>query len=202
PQKTGFFDKIFGEKTDSMINNIDRNLMICRFVRPLIEKKRLAFICPPFSEKEKGFPMILQKAFRIAQEFSLPINLYAEEKTYEAIQAIMKDLKVSGKVNFKPFTYWEDFLVITKELAPNDLIIFTASRRGSISYSPSLERIPSKFERYLNQNDLIVVYPQEHSGGISIDDYENFSSVPLSKGIETIEQIGKGIGNIFKKGKE
>jgi len=202
PQKTGFFDKIFGEKTDSMINNIDRNLMICRFVRSLIEKKRLAFICPPFSEKEKGFPMILQKAFRIAQEFSLPINLYAEEKTYEAIQAIMKDLKVSGKVNFKPFTYWEDFLVITKELAPNDLIIFTASRRGSISYSPSLERIPSKFERYLNQNDLIVVYPQEHSGGISIDDYENFSSVPLSKGIETIEQIGKGIGNIFKKGKE
>src|SRR5690606_918927 len=96
PQKTGFFDKIFGEKTDSMINNIDRNLMICRFVRSLIEKKRLAFICPPFSEKEKGFPMILQKAFRIAQEFSLPINLYAEEKTYEAIQAIMKDLKVSG----------------------------------------------------------------------------------------------------------
>lgn len=202
PQKTGFFDKIFGEKTDSIINYVDRNLLICRFINPLIDKKRLVFICPPFSEKENGFPLILQKAFRISQEFSVPVVLYAEEKTYEAIQIMMKSLKISSKINFKPFTYWEDFLVITKDLDPNDLILFTASRRGSISYTPSLERIPSKFERYLDQNDLIVIYPQEHMGGISIDDYENFNPTPLSKGIEAIEQIGKGIGNIFKKDKD
>lgn len=200
PQKTGFFDKIFGEKTDSIINNVDRNLFICRFIRPLIEKRRLVYICPPFSEKESGFHLILQKIHRISQEFSIPIVLYAEEKTYDAIQVIMKDLKLASKINFKPFTYWEDFLIITKDIDPNDLIIFNSSRRGSISYTPSLERIPSKFERYLDNNDLIVIYPQENLNGVSIDDYDNFSPTPLSKGIEAIEQIGKGIGNIFKKG--
>lgn len=202
PQKTGFFEKIFGEKTDSIINNVDRNLLICRFIKPLIDKKRLVFICPPFSEKENGFALVLQKTLRIAQEFSLPINLYAEERTFEAIQIMMKSLKLNSKINFKPFDHWEDFLVITKDLEPNDLIVFTASRRGSISYTPSLEKIPSKFERYLDQNDLIVIYPQEHTNGVSIDDYENFNSAPLNKGIETIEQIGKGIGNIFKKDKD
>lgn len=202
PQRTGFFDKIFGEKTDSIISNVDRNLFICRFTRPLFEKKRLVFICPPFSEKESGFPLIVQKVHRISQEFSIPIILHAEEKTHDAVQLILKNLKLSSKINFKPFTYWEDFLVITKDIDPNDLIVFNAARRGSISYKPSLERIPAKFERYLNQNDLIVIYPQEYVSGISIDDYENFSPAPLSKGIEAIEQIGKGIGNIFKKGND
>ncbi len=202
PQKTGFFEKILGEKTDSIIHNVDRNLFICRFTRPLFEKKRLVFICPPFSEKESGFPLIVQKIHRISQEFSIPIVLHAEEKTYEAIQLVLKNLKLSSKFTFKPFTYWEDFLVITKDIEPNDLIVFNAARRGSISYRPSLERIPAKFERYLKQNDLIVIYPQEHTNGISIDDYENFSSAPLNKGIEAIEQIGKGIGSIFKKGND
>jgi Kef-type K+ transport system membrane component KefB len=202
PQKTGFIDKIFGEKTDSIISNVDKGLVLCRFVRPLIEKKKLVFICPPFTEKENGFPTIVQKVFRISQEYSIPVVLYSEGKTYQVVQQIMKALKLTGKVTFKPFSYWEDFLVITKEISPSDLIVFVASRRGSISYTPHLERIPSKFERYLSQNNLIVVYPQENVEGISIDEYENFSPDTINKGIEAIEQIGKGIGSIFKKDKE
>ncbi len=201
PQKTGFIDKIFGEKTDSIINNVDKGLVLCRFVRPLIEKKKLVFICPPFTEKETGFATIVQKVFRISQEYSIPVVLYSENKTHEAILQIMKALKLNGKVTFKPFSYWEDFLVITKDISPSDLIIFIASRRGSISYAPHLERIPDKFERYLSQNNLIVVYPQENVSGISIDEYENFSPDPINKGIEAIGQIGKGIGSIFKKEK-
>src|SRR5690606_32369106 len=78
PQKTGFIDKIFGEKTDSIINNVDKGLVLCRFVRPLIEKKKLVFICPPFTEKEAGFATIVQKVFRISQEYSIPVVLYSE----------------------------------------------------------------------------------------------------------------------------
>jgi len=201
PQKTGLIDKIFGEKTDSIISNVDKGLVLCRFVRPLIEKKKLVFICPPFTEKENGFPTIVQKVFRISQEYSISVVLYSEEKTHQTVQEIMKALKLNGKVTFKSFSYWEDFLVITKDISPSDLIVFVASRRGSISYTPHLERIPSKFERYLSQNNLIVVYPQENVGGISIDDYENFAPDTINKGIEAIEQIGKGIGSIFKKEK-
>src|SRR5690606_29335164 len=103
PQKAGFLDKIFGEKTDSIINNVDKGLVLCRFVRPLIEKKKLVFVCPPFTEKETGFATIVQKVFRISQEYSIPVVLYSEGKTYEAVQQIMKALKLNGKVTFNPF---------------------------------------------------------------------------------------------------
>lgn len=202
PQKTAFLDKLLGEKIDSIINNVDKNLILGHFVRPLIENKRLVFICPPFSEKEMGFPVIIQKVFRIAQEYSMPIALYSEERTYTAIQKLMKSMKLTGKVNFTAFTYWEDFLIITKEFTSNDMIIYVAARRGSISYSSHLEKAPSKFERYLETNNLIVIYPQENTSGIIIDEYGNFSPTTISKGIDAIEQIGKGIGNLFKKDKE
>lgn len=202
PQKTGFMDKIFGEKIDSIINNVDKNLILSHFVRPLIENKRLVFICPPFSEKELGFQAIIQKVFRISQEYSMPIALYAEEKTYTAIQQLMKTLKLTGKVSFTNFSYWEDFLIITKEFTSNDLIVYIAARRGSISYSSHLEKTPAKFEKYLSTNNLIVIYPQENTSGIIIDEYGNFSPTPISRGIEAIEQLGKGIGGLFRKDKE
>lgn len=205
PRKTGFLDRLLGEKIDSIIEKVDKNLVLANIVKPLIEDKRLVFICPPLTEKEIGFPAVLQKVLRISQEYSSQIVLYAEESTYLTIQQMMKARKLSGKLNFHEFHNWDDFLVISRDIKPKDLIIFLASKRGSLSHHTSLEKAPSKFERYLSKNNLIVIYPQTKAGGATMDDYENFSPAPLSKGIEAIEQIGKGIGkigHIFKKGNE
>lgn len=202
PRKSAFIDRILGEKIDSIVNNIDKNLIIGNFTRPLIENKKLVFICPPFSEKEIGFSAIVQKVIRISQEYTIPITLYSEEKTYNAIKSIMKSNKLSGKITPINFTYWEDFLIITKEFSDNDLIIFNAARRGSISYASYLEKVPEKLEKYLSKNNLIVFYPQENTSGVVIDDYGDFSSAPLSKGIEVFDKLGRGIGSIFRKDKE
>ncbi|MDD3772032.1 MAG: cation:proton antiporter, partial [Weeksellaceae bacterium] len=199
PERQGIFDYIFGERIDAIIKNVDRSLVFCRIKKPLIEKKRLVFICPPHVEREKGFKSIVQKIMRISQEYTIPISLYSENITYDAIQKIMKELKLSGKINPVEFTYWEDFLIITKNILPTDLIVFVAARRGAISHSTTLEKIPQKFEKYLPENSQIVIYPMEDSSGISIDDYDDYTPDTLNKGIESIEKIGKGLGGIFKR---
>lgn len=202
PRKSAFIDRVLGERMDSLINSIDRNLIIGHFTKPLIENKKLIFICPPFSEKEVGFSAIVQKVTRISQEYTMPISLYSEDNTYNAVMNIMKANKLGGKVNHINFSYWEDFLIITKEFGDNDLIVFNAARRGSISYSNSLEKVPDKLEKYLSKNNLIVIYPQENTSGAVMDEYEDFNHAPLSKGIEAFDKLGKGIGSIFRKGKE
>lgn len=199
PEKQGIFDYIFGERIDAIIKNVDKSLVFCRIKKPLIEKKRLIFICPPHVEREKGFKFIVQKVMRMSQEYTIPVSLYSENQTHEAVQKIMKELKLSGKITHINFTYWEDFLIITKDILTTDLIVFMASRRGAISHSSALEKIPQKFERYLPENSQIVIYPMEDSSGISIDDYDDYSPDTLNKGIESIEKIGKGLGSIFKR---
>lgn len=202
PEKGGMLDYFFGDKMGTIISKVDRIIMFCRLTKPLIEKKRIVYMCPPFAERENGFRLIVQKVMRIAQEYSTSVMLYANERTYQAIQQIMKEAKLSGKLNFTPFTDWDDFLIISKDIQPTDLIIMNSARRSSISYTPALEKAPGKFEKYFPKNSLIVIYPHANEGVANMDNYEDFSATSMTKGVETIENFGKGLGGIFRRGKK
>ncbi len=200
PRKTGFIDKIFGENVDSIINNVDKTLFICRFQKNFIEEKRLVFICPPFSERGIGFHLLMQKVSRLSQELSIPIVIYAEKKTHEAIQQIGSNLKLNSKFGFKNVSDWENFEVISEDIKPTDFIIVNLSRKGSVSYQSIFDKLPTKFEKYFDSNNVMLVYPQDDRKESAMDAYEDFTASPLAKGIEAIEQIGRGLGSILKKG--
>ncbi|MBZ4033472.1 cation:proton antiporter [Flavobacterium sp. 17A] len=199
PRKTGFIDKIFGENVDSIINNVDKNLFICRFQMNFIEEKRLVFVCPPFSERGIGFHLLLQKVTRLSQELSIPIVVYAEEKTYQTIQQIALNLKLNSKLGFKNISDWEDFEVISNDIKTTDLVVFNLSRKGSVSYQSIFDKLPQKFEKSFGDNNVILVYPQDDRKESAMDAYEDFTASPLTKSLEAIEQIGRGLGSILKK---
>lgn len=200
PRKTGFLDKIFGENVDSIINNIDKSLFICRFPTNFIEEKRLVFICPPFSERGVGFHLLLQKVSRLSQELSIPIVIYADYKTHQTIQGIANNLRLNAKFGFKSVLEWDNFEAISDEIKPTDLIVSNLSRKGSVSYQSIFERLPQKFEKFFQNNNIILVYPQDDRKESAMDAYEDFTATPLTKSLEAIEQIGRGLGSILKKG--
>lgn len=200
PRKTGFLDKIFGENVDSIINNIDKSLFICRFPTNFVEEKRLVFICPPFSERGVGFHLLLQKVSRLSQELSIPIVIYADYKTHQTIQGIANNLRLNAKFGFKSVLEWDNFEAISDEIKPTDLIVSNLSRKGSVSYQSIFERLPQKFEKFFQNNNIILVYPQDDRKESAMDAYEDFTATPLTKSLEAIEQIGRGLGSILKKG--
>jgi hypothetical protein len=65
-----------------------------------------------------------------------------------------------------------------------------------------LDNLPSKLEKHFEGNSKIIIYPQQFDHKTLNEGYADISSTPLSLGIEAIENMGKGIGNIFKKNKE
>ena len=201
PQKAGFFDIIFGEKVESIINKVDKNLFICRLNKPLISKNRLIMISPPLAERESGFETLIQKITRIAQEFTMPIMSYGDAKTHAAIRNMLERKKISVKPIFVPFTDWDDFFVLAREIQANDLIVLNSARKGAVSYLPLLDKMPYKLEKHFPDNNIIITYAKSFDNNALKDNYEDISSVPLVKGIEAIEQLGKGIGSIFKKDK-
>ncbi|MDE3252511.1 MAG: hypothetical protein KGO92_06865, partial [Bacteroidota bacterium] len=64
---------------------------------------------------------------------------------------------------------------------------------------PLFDKILQKFEKYFVQNNMIIVYPQQQPSNVHLDPYDDFTSEPLAKSIETIEQIGKSLSTLFKK---
>ena len=79
------------------------------------------------------------------------------------------------------------------------MVVFNLSRKGSVSYQSIFDKLPQKFEKSFDENNVILVYPHDDRKESAMDAYEDFTASPLAKGIEAIEQIGRGLGSILKK---
>ncbi len=160
PQKTGFLDKLIGDKMESILQNTEKTLFICDFQIPLVNHKRLFLIVPPNAEFEEGFPTWINKVAKLSVELSIPIHLHSTEETNDAIKKFAKKNKISLSLNYHHFKDWEDFFVLSKEILDTDFIIMVSSRRGYVSYIGHLDRLPAKIERHYGHISKMVVYPQ------------------------------------------
>lgn len=56
---------------------------------------------------------------------------------------------------------WEDFLVLTRVVMPNDLFVVISSRKTAISYDPLFEKLPNHLSKYFAKNSYIILYPDQ-----------------------------------------
>ncbi|MGB3526236.1 MAG: cation:proton antiporter [Flavobacteriales bacterium] len=198
PQKTGFFDRLLGDKLGSVLQNVDKTVMVSHFISPLVTQKRIVVMAPPLAEHEKGFEVWLSKIALLAKELTLPLMVHCNEATESAIRRTFKRAKLSPGMTVDHFDDWEDFLVLSRQISDNDLLVLVSARRGAASYISVLDGLPNKLEKYFGANNRIVVYPQQFADHHGLENYTGFSSEPLTLGLETVQKIGKGLGNIFK----
>jgi hypothetical protein len=52
------------------------------------------------------------------------------------------------------------------------------------------------------QQDYLLIYPGSIGNDPAFSSYDDINSAPLVAGVETIQKIGREVGNIFKKGKD
>ncbi len=197
PQRAGFIDKLIGEKVESILSNTDKTTFICHLIKPMVLHKRIVIVAPPLTEYENGFGLWVSKITKLAQELSIPILLYCNEATEIAVEKFSKKAKLTASITVKSFTDWEDFLVLSRHIHEDDLLVLVSARKGATSYLSILDNLPVKLEKHFAVNSKLVIYPQQFTDG-NISEYDDFSSEPLNKGIEAIQKIGKGIGSVFK----
>lgn len=198
PQRSGFFDKLIGDKFDNLLNSTDKTTFICHIEKPLALHKRIVITAPPLTEHENGFGLWLHKIAKLAQELSVPIVLYCNDATGKAVEKLFENAKLTASISIKLFTDWDDFLILGRNIQDYDLFVLVSARRGAASYMSILENLPSKLEKHFTANSKCLIYPQQFSDSL-ISEYEDISTEPLNKSIEAVQKIGKGIGALFKK---
>lgn len=199
PKRAGFIDKLIGEKVDGILRNTNKTTFICHLLKPLVMHQRMVVAAPPLSEHEDGFEHWLTKIAKLAQELSIPMQLYCNKSTEKSISKLFTKVKSSVSITFSTFSDWEDFLMIGRNISEDDLFILVSSRKGTASYMTVLENLPNKLERNFPSNNLIIIYPQQFNQIDEIERYDDISSESLNKGIVAIQKISRGIGNLFKK---
>lgn len=198
PQRSGYIDKLIGDKVDSILNSTDKTTFICHLENPLILHKRIVIAAPPLAEYEKGFDLWLSKMIRLSQELSISIHLFCNEATKNAVYRLFNKAKLTVSINKHSFSDWDDFLIISKNIRDDDLIVLASARKGATSWLSILESLPNKLEKSFKSNSRIVIYPQQYDGNISSEQYDDFTPESLNRGIEAIQKIRKGIRSILR----
>ncbi len=199
PQKTGLIEKLTGEKLTNILNSTDKCTFICHIEKPINTHKRMVVAAPPLAEHEKGFEQWMRKVSKLAQEFSIPVLIYCNSNSAKLVDKCSKKIKTSANIQVINFEDWDDFLVLSRDIHPDDLIVLVSSRRGAPSYMPVLENLPAKLEKHFKSNSRIIIYPQQYTVEQSLEGFEDANAETLHKGLETVQKIGRKIGGIFRK---
>jgi Kef-type K+ transport system membrane component KefB len=197
--KANLLMRIVGDDRDHLLDVCPKTVFFCQLDRNFAEKKRIVLICPPFSDLENSFASWLERILRLSSELNLEIVLFSTEFTYEKIIFYMKKRKFSTKLVNNKITELDDYFLSNFRIEKSDLFVMCAARSGSISSSISLDLFLPKIEKVFEENDKIIIYPSQEIAENIFSNYEDISADVISKGVETVQKIGKEVGNIFKK---
>lgn len=186
PGKARFFDKFFGVKTSSVINNSDRKVLIYRSVKPVNVHTKALVVCPPLTEYESGFPEVIQLFSHFSKESRTKLFYLATERTLNFLKKFFRTYKVNPTPGFINISEWKDYTNISSYLKEDDLLIIINSRRGSIAYNESMENLPPRLERLFPRNSILLVYPGTLRRTGRFEEYSDMDAKPLEKSIGRI----------------
>ncbi|HRP89206.1 MAG TPA: cation:proton antiporter [Edaphocola sp.] len=204
PKEAGFLDKMMGKKIDKILYKTDKTTFIIQIQKPLAVHKRIVIAAPPLTQHEEGFALWMTKMALLAKELSITILIYCDTDTKTAIQELSERKKLNAPMSFYNFTDWNDFLIISKDIKEEDLMVLVTSRKQTISYIRELDNLPARLDKYFSSKSKIIIYPQQEvsANDAMVDQYNDFNAESLNVGLEMVQKLGRGITSIFKKKEE
>lgn len=201
PHRRGFIDRMINDVTESIIGCTSKTTLVCQFTRPLALHRRIVVICPPLSEKEKGFEQWVRKLSRLAQEISIPIVCHCEKRSRTAILNTLKKLQSGVTISFESyrnFREWEDIATRTTHIREDDILVFVGSRPESVSFKPFFAQVPDKLEEHFADISKIMIYPAQFESRELAESYGDIVANPFSFSRSAVQKIGRELGGFLK----
>lgn len=192
PSATSFIEKIVGEKSESILNLTDTNLMMCRLDRSFLIHKSITIFVPPLAESEIGFEYWMEKMLKLGQELSLPIRFVCNKRTEMAVKNTLKLMNTSVSISFENYEDWDNIYGLATFSNADSLLIFVSARYGEVSYRDSLDGLAKRVGRYYRNQNIILIFPKRRVN-THIDAYEDVKTAPIFR------KISREIGNMFTK---
>ncbi|HWI91422.1 MAG TPA: cation:proton antiporter [Flavisolibacter sp.] len=169
-------NSFLGPTAERILKHTSETVFIYKSVQPFNTLKRLVIVVTPKAELEPGFAHWFLKLLTIAKEAGLTLEFFATKETIKELKDQQQWLKAENKMVFNPFADWDDFLIFSREVKKNDLLLIVSSRRGHVSYQSALEKLPYYLSKYFTNSSFIMLYPKQLEHGIKMGDVQRVDS--------------------------
>jgi hypothetical protein len=199
PRKTGLIERFIETKTSLIISRTSKAIYICHFEHSLVGHKRLILACPPLGELEHGFEIWLSRVSKLSKELSISIFCYCNEKSKVEIVEHLKKLKINVAISFTNEFELSNLDLLHQYILPDDLLIYIAARKTSVSHDNCMENIQEKLEKRFHTSSRIIIYPRTYHVDSKYNEYGDINPDTLNQGFERVQKIGKDLGNLLKR---
>jgi Kef-type K+ transport system membrane component KefB/nucleotide-binding universal stress UspA family protein len=194
-EKKGISSNFLGNLTEGILTKCNTTTFIYKPSQPLSTIKRHLVIIPDRAEREIGFPFWLIKVWNLARNTGAKLVFYATEPTLSYI----KDINTKHPVDciFIEFSDWNDFLILSRDVKPDDDLILVLSRKDRPSYNTNMAKIPTYLNKYFQTTNFILVYPMQ--SGVTDNSEINRKDPSFLEPLEKLDDLGKTIAKLFKR---
>ena len=199
-RKTNLMDSFFGTMTENLLKGTNRQIMIAKLLMPVNTLRRIVVAVPDKAEYEKGFLKWMTQLCRMGKQLGCRVHFFATEDTLKHLRALTEKQEANTFTEFSLLEEWDDLLLLTGQVNYDHLFVVVSSRKGSISYQTSFERLPSQISKYFANNSLLIVYPDQL--GDDPQEIVSFSDPRGQSETRVYDNVGKWFYKWFKKGDE
>lgn len=185
-------EKIFGSVLDSLLQSTEQMILVSKITSPLNTMKRLIVVVPPNAEVEVGFVHWIRTIKTMSKQAGADVVFYCSTGTKEKLKEVLVSTKPAIEADYKIFEDWEDFLILSRAVTFDDLIIIISARKGSISHNHYLDNVPRQLSRYFKQNNFLIIYPEQYASSIddNITQLKNFTMAPIPENVDRVQRLG------------
>ena len=146
-----------GHIVESVLAESSVSTFIYKPAQPISTVRRHLIIIPELAEKEIGFNQIIFRLRNVTQNTGAATVFYGSEATLNALKKLLA--KKSGEASYIEFNDWDDFLIVFRDIKPDDTMWIILSRKEGLSYAPAMARIPKYLNKYFQANSFVLASP-------------------------------------------
>ena len=199
-RKTNLMDSFFGNLTESLLKGTNRQIMITKLLMPVNTLRRIVVAVPDKAEYEMGLLKWVTQLCRMGKQLGCRVHFFATEDTLKHLRVVTEKQEANTFTEISVLEEWDDLLLLTGQVSYDHLFVVVSSRKGSISYQTSFERLPAQISKYFANNSLLIVYPDQL--GDDPQEIVSFSDPRGQSETRVYDNVGKWFYKWFKKGDE
>lgn len=160
-RKSNIVDTFFGVMIEQLVRSTDKMIFMSRCFMPVDTLNRVYVFVPRNAEYETGFQLWIMRVGNLCAQIGARLIMMAYPSTIEYLNAAIKEGKYEVRYEFRKMDSWDDFILLSGEVADDDLLIVVTARRGSLSWNSDLENMPAFLSRNFVRHNLVILYPKQ-----------------------------------------
>jgi Kef-type K+ transport system membrane component KefB len=158
---------IFGGVLDQLLVQTRQQIMVAKLGHPLNTTERVFLLIPHGSDHVLGFPEAVRTVKLLTNRLGARIVGHVVAGDAKTYASHFDTVKPSAPARFEESRSWPELLSqLAGRLRADDLVIVLSARRGAVSWTPALERLPALLADLVPES-FVMLYPSEVIAPIS-----------------------------------